>query len=100
MGEEREEDWSSESTGDTVDRMVAQFGNNNYLDTTWQVGGFKKFFFWGVGGRIRKHLWGGTKLNLFLQKSFYDLKPFGRRCLPLRAFVPPLPPPPKPTIQP
>lgn len=32
MGEERE-DW------DSVDRMVAQFGNNNYLDTTWQVMG-------------------------------------------------------------
>ena len=47
MGEEREEDWSSESTGDTVDRMVAQFGNNNYLDTTWQVGGFKKKNFGG-----------------------------------------------------
>jgi hypothetical protein len=37
MGEEREEDWSSEAMEDTVDRMVAQFGNNNYLDTTWQV---------------------------------------------------------------
>jgi hypothetical protein len=33
-----EEDWSSgECRGDSLDRMLAQFGNNNHLDNTWQV---------------------------------------------------------------
>jgi hypothetical protein len=36
-----EEDWSSgECRGDSLDRMLAQFGNNNHLDNTWQVRDF------------------------------------------------------------
>ena len=98
MGEEREEDWSSESTGDTVDRMVAQFGNNNYLDTTWQVGGFKKKKFWGgVGGRIRKHLWGDWyKVKFVSTKVILRLEAFRAPLPPIEGFRTPPPPPPNP----
>jgi len=51
-----EEDWrSGECLGDSLDRMLAQFANNNHLDNTWQVkerfsGGRQEEFFFAVFG--------------------------------------------------